>query len=980
VALALGTRLGPYEVGSLIGAGGMGEVYRARDTKLDRPVAVKVLSTAAAADAERLRRFRDEARAASSLNHPNILVIHDFGEIEGRPFIVTELVEGETIRQKLQAGPLGDDEAVAIVTQVARALSAAHALGIVHRDVKPENVMVRPDGYVKLLDFGVAKLSDATIEADAETALGTMPGTILGTPRYMSPEQIRGVGIDRRSDIWSVGVMLYEMLDGQPPFVGHTAAEIASVILTSEPSLEHFMSSERKGFGRVLFRALRKSALERYSDALELIADLATVHQPAVGLARTTAPAASSTGSNLPLPLTPFIGRGDDLAALRSALVNARFVTLTGAGGVGKTRLALRVASDCLLDFRDGVWLVDLAPLSDGEHVPSALAEVLRVRDRSTRPIADVLCGTLREQSMLILLDNCEHLIEACAGLAQQLLSTCAGVKILATSREPLGVPGETTWRVRSLAVPMADADEIDVLLHVESVELFVLCAHAVRPGFSITRENASAVATICRRLDGLPLAIELAAARLRSMSAVEIVTRLDDRFRLLTGSTRTTLPRQRTLEAMVSWSYELLTEPEQVLFNQLSVFAGGWTLEAAEQVCQVDHALNSDVADIIARLVGRSLIVADETDNGRMRYRLLETLRQFGRDRLAAHGDADNVRARHLSWAVAIAERMPRQNTTVHPPAIAAEVDNLRAALEWACETRACEAGLRLVSTAGWILSLTERRRVLKQLLPFVDSVPLDIQGRALYEAGSLAFMIGDWHWGIETLDAAADVSAKTGAVKYEALSLAYGSSCYWALDDRQTAWEKASAAVAVARKGRSGEALTRCLILQGWLEMYRDLALAESLITASDAEATVSARVFDMGHCREALAIIHCLKGDFVQAAELLAGAITLFEQIQENCGAHILESAAAWSAMTGRFELGAEFLGGAARIRDETGDQPRPWERLVQDVYLPMISEALAPAMFAEAHRRGGQRPFLEALRFAQSQLRVHSSVAR
>jgi non-specific serine/threonine protein kinase len=978
VALVRGTRLGPYEILTLIGAGGMGEVYRAHDTKLDRSVAVKVLLPAAAADAERLRRFRDEARAASSLNHPNILVIHDFGEIDSRPFIVTELVEGETIREKLRAGPIGTDEAVAIVTQVARALAAAHARGIVHRDIKPENVVVRPDGYVKVLDFGLAKLSDPAMEVDADTALRTMPGTTLGTPRYMSPEQIRGVGVDRRTDIWSLGVMLYEMLDGQPPFTGPTAADVQSVILTSEPSLERFTSGVHAGFGRVLFKALRKNPLERYSDAQELVADLDAAPRPGGESPPTIAPAAaSSTRSNLPVPLTPFIGREDDLAAIGSALAGARFVTLTGAGGVGKTRLALRAAADCVGQFADGIWLVDLAPLSDATRVPSAVADVLKVRDHPDRPIVEVLCDRLRAQSMVIVLDNCEHVIDECAALAQRLLSACAGVRILATSREALGVPGETTWRVRSLVVPAPDATETGVLLRAESVQLFAQRARAVRSGFSVTAENAAAVAQICRRLDGLPLAIELAAARLRSMSSGEIVTRLDDRFRLLTGGARAALPRQRTLEATVSWSYELLNESERALFNQLSVFAGGWTLEAAEQVCRIVSESNADVGDVIARLVDRSLVVADETDSGRTRYRLLETLRQFGRDRLFAGGDADSVRARHLSWAVAIAERMPPQNTTRHPPEIAAEVDNLRAAFEWACETRAYEAGLRLISSAGWILSLAEKRRALKQLLPFVDKAPLDVQGRVLFVAGSLAFMMGDWQWGVETLDAGARISARSGDVKHEALSLAYGAPCDWALDHREAAWEKAAAAVAVARRGRNVEARVRSLLLQGWLEVERDLALAESLARASDAEATAIASVFDMAHCREELGFIQCLKGDFAEAAELLAGAMTLFEQVQENCGAHILESAAAWSAMTGRFELGAELLGAAARIRDETGDNPRPWERLVQDVHLPKIAEALAPAVFADAHWRGRQRPFLEALRFARN--RLHEAIA-
>jgi non-specific serine/threonine protein kinase len=975
VALALGTRLGAYEIVGLLGSGGMGEVYRARDTKLDRAVAIKVLSTAATVDADRLRRFRDEARAASSLNHPHILVIHDFGDVDGRPFIVTELVEGETIGQRLRAGPIEPSETIAIVTQVARALSAAHALGIVHRDIKPENVMVRPDGYVKVLDFGLAKLSDSTRGVDAPTELRTTPGTIVGTPRYMSPEQVRGLPVDRRSDIWSIGVMLYEMILGRPPFAGPTPADLASAILMSEPPLDGLASAAGGGVGRVVGRALSKNPLERYADAMELIADLAAA-APAVdampAIARRAAIAPASGRSNLSLQLTSFVGRENDIAGVRRVLAGARFVMLTGAGGVGKTRLALRVGAECAPHFADGVWFVDLAPLSDGAQVTGAIAGVLGVRDRPDRPIAESLCDRLRARTLLIVLDNCEHLVDACAALTQQLLSACAGIKMLATSREALGVPGEVTWRVRSLGVPEAGVVDPAALMLVESAQLFVQRARAVRPEFDVTADNAIAVGHICRRLDGLPLAIELAAARLRSMSAGEIATRLDDRFRLLTGGSRAALPRQRTLEATVSWSYELLSDLERLLFDRLSVFAGGWTVEAAEQVCRLDGEPDVDIADLIAHLVDRSLVAADETASGRTRYRLLETLRQFGRDRLVARGMASDVRARHLSWAVAHAERIPPQNTTVHEPDVAAEIDNLRTALEWACETDAHEAGLRLISSASWILSLAERRRALRQLLPFAADAPPAVQSRVLFVAGSLAFMVGDWRWGVETLDATAEISAKTGDVKHQSMSLAYAATCYWALGDRETARDRIARAVTVARDGHSGIALTRSLCFQAWLEMNRDLALAESLAIAGEAEAAAFNGVFDIAHCREALGIIQCLKGDPARGADVLAGAMHLFEQIQENCSAHILESAAACFAMVGRFELGAELLGAAGRIRDETGDRPRPWEYLVQEVWLPRIEEALAPAEFTAARRRGAQRAFREALRFAQSEL--------
>jgi non-specific serine/threonine protein kinase len=972
----IGRTIGSYQIVARIGAGGMGEVYAARDANLDRPVALKLLPADAAADPERLRRFHTEARAASSLNHPHILVVHDFGEVDGRPFIVTELVDGRTIRDMLRTHAFGVEEAVAIVSQVALALEAAHARGVVHRDVKPENVMLRPDGFVKVLDFGLAKLVEAR-PADAETAMHTTAGAVLGTPRYMSPEQARGLDVDLRSDIWSVGVMLYEMIAGRPPFTGATAADLVSAILLADPApLATAASGDLAVVNRIVTRALRKKPEDRYPDMRGVIADLTAVQRRVEILTGSASPdAPPATPNNLPAQLTPFIGRDDEINGVRTAIAGARLVTMIGAGGVGKTRLALRVGVECLAAFPHGVWLVDLAPVSDGALVAAAVADAVGAPHRPARPIIESLRGHLRDRSLLLIVDNCEHVIDACADLVHQILAGCSGVKIIATSREALAVSGEVAWRVRSLGVPDAGPAGAAALMRIESVQLFAQRGRAARPGFEVTAENGTAVSQICRRLDGLPLAIELAAARLRAMSPAEIATRLDDRFRLLTGGARAALPRQRTLEATVSWSYELLSDAERALFDRLSVFAGGWTLEAAERICQFDRTQSdADISDLIARLVDRSLVVADETMAGTTRYRLLETLRQFGRDRLVDRGEATCIRNQHLSWAVALAERIPPQTTDRRPPDVAAEMDNLRTALEWAGETGAHDAGLRLISSASWILSLTERRRILKQLLPFAGAAPLEVQSRVLFVAGSLAFMMGDWHWGVEALDAGAEISARAGDSKRVSMSLAYAASCYSALGDRDTALVKIERAVAVARESGNTEALARSLALQAWLEIERDLAQAETVAIAGEAMAQGYDSTFDLAHFREVRGFIRCLKGDFASGADVLADAMPLFEQIQENCGAHILETAAAWSAMTGRFAVGAELLGASGRIREETGDQPRPWERIVQDVWLPKIAAALAPDDFAAARARGAQRAFRDALDFARRELRA------
>ena len=966
----IGRVVGCYRIDALVGAGGMGEVYRAHDTKLDRPVALKWLPRSMAGDAEGLRRFHTEARAASSLNHPHILVVHDFGDENGRPFIVTEFVEGETLRARLDRGPIPVAEAVDIATQVAGALAAAHARGMVHRDVKPDNIMLRPDGHVRVLDFGLAKLASPAVDTAALTVL-TQPGVVMGTPRYMSPEQIRGFNVDAQSDIWSLGVTLYEMVSGHAPFADTTAADLVGAILHSEP-----IPQALGAIGPIVGRALRKNPLERYADARELMLELTTLkrhlesREPWAGGQPSTW---AASRHNFPLQITPFVGREDDIEGVRRALAMSRLVTLTGAGGVGKTRLALQVGAALVDDFADGAWLVDLSPLADPALLATTVADVIGVRERSDRPMADTLRDHLRPRALLIVLDNCEHLIEACATLVQELLAACARISVLATSRETLNLPGETTWRLRSLTVPDTGVDDPVAVVHAESVQLFLQRARSARQGFAITAENAPSVAQICRRLDGLPLAIELAAARVRAMSTVEIVEHLDDRFRLLTGGSRMAVPRQRTLEAAVSWSYELLSRPDRLLFARLAAFAGGWTLDAAERVCGDEPFRRVDIADRLVHLVERSMIVADETE-GRTRYRMLETLRQFGRDRLIESGEATGLRNSHLAWAVALAETAPPPITSHWPPPhIAAETDNLRAALEWAYETGSYESGLRIMSRA-WSGHFGERTRMLKLLLPFAGQAPIEVQGTALFTAGSLAFMIGDWKWGAEVMRTAADVNAATGDAVRSSLSLTYLGACHWGMGEVDAAVDAVERGLAEARAAHNVDALARALLVRTWLETERDVDRAEALAIDAERESAKLKTAFDFGHSREVRAFIHCLKGEVARGAEVLADAFTVFKNIQINCGAHVLETAAVWAAMTGRFELGAEFLGSAHRIREETGDKPRPWERAVRNVWLPKIEASLAPEAFDAAHRRGTQREFVNALDFAERELRA------
>ncbi len=415
---------------------------------------------------------------------------------------------------------------------------------------------------------------------------------------------------------------------------------------------------------------------------------------------------------NLPLQLTSFIGREKEIAEVQALVhkTQGRLVTLTGSGGVGKTRLALQAAAGLMESFPDGAWLVELAPLADPERVAQAAAAALDVRETPGRPAAVALADYLRAKHLLLILDNCEHVISACAELAHHLLQACSGLHILATSRERLGVPGETAFHVPSLSTPGAQEPlDLETARQYETVRLFVDRAHSASPAFILTEVNAQAVAQICQRLDGIPLAIELAAARVRFLSVGQIAARLDDAFRLLAGGSRTALPRQQTLRASIDWSYNLLIEQEQSLLQRLSVFAGGWTLEAAEAVCP-----GEEVLDCLGQLVDKSLALARPgTGSAETRYRMLETIRQYAGEKLAESGASGPARDRHLAYFLQFAEGIEPELRGRHQKArldqLEEELDNLRLALTWALQTD-LDTELRLASALKWFWHMHSR------------------------------------------------------------------------------------------------------------------------------------------------------------------------------------------------------------------------------------------------------------------------------
>jgi non-specific serine/threonine protein kinase len=477
------------------------------------------------------------------------------------------------------------------------------------------------------------------------------------------------------------------------------------------------------------------------------------------GLVGEAAPKPEKPPHNLPFEITTFIGREQEIAEVKRMLAATSLLTLVGGAGCGKTRLALHAATDLLPGYPHGVWLAELEAVDNAAFVVEAIASALGVREEPGRPLTETLTDFLKPRSTLLLLDNCEHLVVPCAQLVQSLLRACPNLRLLATSREALGVRGEAVMRVPSLSLPsrqalQAQGDLVAAVMRYEAIQLFVERATTSQPSFSVTPQNAAVVAQICLRLDGIPLALELAAARVKVLSVEQIAQRLDDQFRLLTGGSRTALPRQQTLRAAIDWSYELLAEPERALLQRLSVFAGGWSLAAAETVCAGEVIEEWEVLDLLTQLVDKSLVVVDEGIDTEPRYRLLDTIRAYARGRLGESGGDAAVRQRHAEFFQGLAEQAEKELLTPKAAAwlqqLETEHDNLRAAIGWAVETQSTEAGLRLGGALWRFWHEGGHLREGREALAAVLALPADsgcslARAKALNGAGALAHDQGD-------------------------------------------------------------------------------------------------------------------------------------------------------------------------------------------------------------------------------------------
>ena len=677
------------------------------------------------------------------------------------------------------------------------------------------------------------------------------------------------------------------------------------------------------------------------------------------------------TPNNLPVQATSFVGREHELGEAREALERSRLLTLFGTGGIGKTRLSLQLAADVLDRFPDGAWLVELAPIADPRLVPQAIASTLGVREESGLSIVDALVAHLRDRTVLLVLDNCEHLLDACARIAERLLRDAPRVTLLASSREPMRIPGETVYPVPAMAVPdPGTPGGREKAIAFPAVRLFIERAAAVLPSFRASDANASTVAEICRHLDGIPLAIELAAARVRSMPLDAIAARLGDRFRLLTGGSRTALPRQRALRALIDWSHDLLTPEERVLFRRLSVFAGGWTLEAAEVVCAGGEVNVAQVLDLLTSLVDKSLANA-YLDDGR--YGMLETIREYASERLQASGEAEAVRDRHLDHFLALAEATaphlygPDQGTWYDR--LDADLGNLRIAHRWCDETpEGGRKGLRLVNAIRpyWfgrgLLKLGKRATI--EALARPGAQARDIQRcYALFAAGQLGSFGGEYAEAIGHLEESLAIARELGdrfrvAATLQPLGLAAVGQGDFAAGRRHL-----DEALALAKE--IGDPTQIASAANAVAQVHRvagHLELAEPLYGEVVAAGRVLREPSLVAVGLLNLAMVHIARGAHAAARQALQEVLAIaVETRSAPIGQSAIEVVSGFAAERGEAERALRYFAAAEANTSATGIRRDP----IDDAFLqPLIARArasLAPAAAGSAEVAGREAGF-------------------
>lgn len=956
---------GKYRIESRLGAGGMGEVYLARQLALGRAVAVKVLAPDPRPDS--MQRFEREARAVARLNHPHVVTVYDLGVAAGvGPYLVMEFVDGCSLRDELRRRTrLPVAEAVELARQVCAGAAAAHAAKVIHRDLKPANILLERKGELataKVADFGIARLAEPDAAGDESL---TRTGAVMGTAHYMSPEQSRGEQVDARSDVYAIGCVLYEMLAGHPPFRADSLLGLLEKHRTEAPvALRELRPEISTTLERVVARALVKQRERRWQSAAAFGDALSSVVRDEVidetWAVDTTEPTGALPTGNLPWPLTRCIGREREVGELADILVDdaVRLVTITGAGGIGKTRLAVEVACTVASRFPDGVFVVDLAILSNPSLLAQHVANVFGVKESAGGSVAETLSLFVREKRLLLVLDNFEHLLAA-SPLVTRLLEAAPRLKALVTSQARLRLRGEHEYSLGALEVPVEVAfAPLEELERSPAVALFAERAREASSGFALTWERARVVAEICRRLDGLPLAIELAAARVNLLEPAALLARLDQRLALLTEGARDMPERQRTMRGTVEWSYELLGDEEKALLRRLSVFSGGCTLSAAQAVCD---PVGADVLDGLISLVEKSLLWRRELRDGETRFRMLEVVRDFAIEQLEAEGEAEDAQLGHARYFLdrAIASDTSKEGDEAWWIAsLGNDHENLLSALAVLLEREPPDGVRMFLAARRYWLS----RQLFSESVGWIKRALASGGARPGERAALLAFMgacegrLGDREAAGEHAREAIEAARALGDKRVLDDALAWGAlGLLWDVETHAQARVYLEEALAIAREIGDMERAAAVLLnlaattlAEG--DRERNRAYTEEALSLSPNPAI-------RGRCLLNLGDLRLEDGDLAGATERHREALVVFAGLGDRVMvASALEGLAAVALNQGSLERAARLAGAVDAAYESTRGvrmyvTPEPWEDTVTT-----LREALGPSSFEREWARG------------------------
>lgn len=991
-------RVGPYRLDGELGRGGMGLVFLGRDDLLQRTVAIKVLPHAVALDPEWRSRFLHEARILASLNHPNIATVFGLEETSGSYSLVMEHVEGRTLDCVLRDEAPALPALIEILRQIAAALQAAHDRGVIHRDLKPGNIMITPEGSVKVVDFGMAGRISRGVAPAPEVTTANGP-SLMGTIGYMSPEQITGATQDERTDVFALGCILFECLARRSPFRGGSPADTIARTLHAEPPWRALPPETPPALRGLLEDCLQKSPERRLAD----LRRARSVLEAALGEGRDVTAGRSMAPPwgvvrHLPVPLTSFVGRESELTVCGELLDRARLLTLTGLPGAGKSRLLQEAGIRAAARFAEVVY-VDLAAVLEPLLLPAALLASLaggdapghdaRTEDTPSSDPAAELTELCRGRRLLLLIDNPgAGILEAVGSLLGALLAHGASAKAAVAAREPLGLPGEMVLRVPMMRMggERGHASVRD-LLACDAVRLFADRAAFARPGFRVTEENVRTVAGICRELDGIPLAIELAAARVKVLEIEEIASRLSDRFRLLGAAGPAGKARHTTLRAAMEWSYDQLGPREQTVLHALAVFPAGASLE--DVVFATGSELDDyEVLDALTRLADKSLLLTERAPGAGSRYRLLQTVTRFAEERSRDHGGHERLRLRQLARCEALIEEA--RDGWIGPESASwlARVEgvhgNILAALDF-CETTGPNGGdragrgLRLAADLfrfwqlGGHLQLgrDRLRRLLAASNPTDD---LPTRARAMYGSGVLSEMMRDCEHAREMFERSLLLWNELD----DRRNVARAHNGLGVLDQSlgrvDAAREHFEHSLRIHRELDNRRGISIGLNNLGDIALVtKDHATAQALFEESLELARLDGDSEGMQIALGNLARLACLSGAWPRAADLLLQSLRMANEMGTPILIGLcLESVAALASILGDAEEGARLLVAGGRMLLETGYARSSEESELRAAALQRIEASLDPALRQDLEAEARARSDAEAVAQAEQWL--------